>query len=370
MTRGADIRIMMTTDTVGGVWTYSCALAASLAASSADVTLVTLGPRARVDQRQMLRETSVHLIETDLALEWQDPEGQNVSDARRVLANLEARLMPDVVHLNSFREATFAWQAPTVLVAHSCVNSWALACRDTAWLGEPKWRRYSERVAAALDTAQAWVCPSRAFHDDITAIYQPRSRGAVIWNGISPCAPSGRKQDLIFAAGRLWDRAKNIEALAAAAPGLEWPVEVAGPIDAHLPAGVSWLGELPHEALETRLQHAAIFVSPALYEPFGLSVLEAAAAGCALVLSDIPTFRELWRGAALFVDPADSEALHRALAELCADDMGRARLQRAAYEQSLTYSLTRMTSAYLGLYRDLIASRGTSAAASQIEVRA
>lgn len=370
MSPGADLRIMMTTDTVGGVWTYSCALASSLAASGADVTLVTLGPRARIDQRQMLRDTGVHLVETDLALEWQDPEGRNVSDARRVLANLEARLMPDVVHLNSFREATFGWHAPTVLVAHSCVKSWALACRDTAWLGEPRWRRYTERVAAALDMAQAWVCPSRAFYDDMTTIYRPRSRGAVIWNGIAPRAPSGRKQDLIFAAGRLWDRAKNIEALAAAAPGLDWPIEVAGPIDAGLPAGVTWLGELPHEAMAARLQHAAIFVSPALYEPFGLSVLEAAAAGCALVLSDIPTFRELWRGAALFFDPADGHALHRMLADLCADDVERARLQRAAYEQSLTYSLTRTTSAYLGLYEDLLASSRTSAATEQIEVRA
>ncbi|MGY3037051.1 glycosyltransferase involved in cell wall biosynthesis [Bradyrhizobium sp. USDA 4354] len=370
MSRGADISIMMTTDTVGGVWTYSCALASSLAASGDDVTLVTLGPRARVDQRRMLCDARVHLIETDLALEWQDPEGRNVSDARRVLANLEARLMPDVVHLNSFREATFAWHAPTVLVAHSCVNSWAVACRDTAWLGELRWRRYTERVAAALDMTQAWVCPSRAFYDDMTTIYRPRSRGAVIWNGIAPRDPSGRKQDLIFAAGRLWDRAKNIEALAAATPGLDWPVEVAGPIDARPSSGATWLGELPHEVMGARLQHAAIFVSPAFYEPFGLAVLEAAAAGCALVLSDIPTFRELWRGAALFFDPADSDALHRNLAELCADEKGRARLQRAAYEQSLTYSLTRMTSAYLGLYQDLIASSRTSAAASQIEVRA
>lgn len=369
MSRDADIRIMMTTDTVGGVWTYACALASSLAASGADVTLVTLGPRARVDQRQMLRGTGVNLIETDLALEWQDPEGRNVSDAKRVLGNLESRLMPDVVHLNSFREATFDWRAPTALVAHSCVNSWAAACDDTAWLAEPRWRRYTERVTAALDMAQAWVCPSRAFHDNITAIYRPRSRGAVIWNGIAPRAPATRKQDLIFAAGRLWDRAKNIEALAAAAPGLDWPVEVAGPIDTR-PSGVTWLGELPHAALETRLQHAAIFVSPALYEPFGLSVLEAAAAGCALVLSDIPTFRELWRGAALFFDPTDTDALRRTLAELSADDAGRARLQRAAYEQSLTYSLARTTSAYLGLYRELLASRPTSAPSEDIEVRA
>ena len=293
MSRSSRLRIMMTTDTVGGVWTYSCALASSLTASGADVSLVTMGPRPRADQREMLLDSRVRLVETDLALEWQDPEGQDVAAARRVLARLEASVRPDIVHLNSFREAAFAWRAPAVLVAHSCVNSWALACRDTAWLAEPKWRRYTERVAQALDSAQAWVCPSQSFHDDVVEIYRPRTPGVVIWNGIATGDVSGRKQDQIFAAGRLWDGAKNIAVLAAAAPGLDWPVHVAGPADAAPAAGITWLGQLPHDVVRAKLQRASIFVSPAIYEPFGLSVLEAAAAGCALVLSDIPTFREL-----------------------------------------------------------------------------
>ena len=73
---------------------------------------------------------------------------------------------------------------------------------------------------------------------------------------------------------------------------------------------------------------------------------------------------------AVFFDPTDSEALHRYLAELCANEPGRARLQRAAYEQSLTYSLTRTTSAYLSLYDGLLASTRTSTPVSPIEVRA
>ncbi|MBB4366110.1 glycosyltransferase involved in cell wall biosynthesis [Bradyrhizobium sp. CIR48] len=369
MSRDADIKILMTTDTVGGVWTYSCSLAASLAASGAEVTLATMGPPARADQREMLRDSRVRLVETDLALEWQDPEGRDFPKAERVLAGLEARLRPDVAHLNSFREATLPWHAPTVLVAHSCVNSWALACQDSAWLGEPRWARYTDRVAAALNSAQAWVCPSQSFHDDIVEIYHPRSPGAVIWNGIAAGAAPSRKRELIFAAGRLWDRAKNIEVLAEAAPGLDWPVEVAGPAEID-PLGIAWLGPLPHSALREHLRHAPIFVSPALYEPFGLSVLEAAAAGCALVLSDIPTFRELWSGAALFFDAGDSQALHRILVKLCADDLERTRLQRAAYEHSLTYSLARTTSAYLKLYEGLHASDRRSTQAGQIEVRA
>jgi len=369
MSRGTDIRILMTTDTVGGVWTYSCALAASLAASGAEVTLATMGPPARADQREMLRDSRVRLIETDLALEWQDPEGRDLPNAGRVLAGLEARFRPDIVHLNSFREATLPWRAPTVLVAHSCVNSWALACRDTAWLNEPRWNRYTETIASALDSAQAWVCPSRSFHDDIVKIYHPTSPGAVIWNGIAPGDLPQRKRELILAAGRLWDRAKNIETLAAAAPGLDWAVEVAGPGGTDSP-GITWLGQLPQPDLHERLNHAAVFASPARYEPFGLSVLEAAAAGCALVLSDIPTFRELWSGAALFFDPGDHQMLHGLLADLCSDDLGRKQLQRRAYEHSLTYSLARTTSAYLTLYEELLASESAPAPGSRLEVRA
>ena len=59
---------------------------------------------------------------------------------------------------------------------------------------------------------------------------------------------------------------------------------------------------------------AAIYALPARYEPFRLEVLEAAAPGCALVLGDIASLRELWDGAALFVAPDDDRAL-RARAE-------------------------------------------------------
>jgi glycosyltransferase involved in cell wall biosynthesis len=130
------------------------------------------------------------------------------------------------------------------------------------------------------------------------------------------------------------------------------------------------MGDLRHDELRSRMQHASIFVSPALYEPFGLSVLEAASAGCALVLSDIPTFRELWDGAALFVDPQDDVALHRALAGLCEDERARARLQLAARERSRRYGLCDMVEAYRDLYRQLSTSSASTADARAMEVHA
>ncbi|MEB3829625.1 glycosyltransferase [Phormidium sp. CCY1219] len=57
------------------------------------------------------------------------------------------------------------------------------------------------------------------------------------------------------------------------------------------------------EELSHWYARAAIYAFPARYEPFGLSVLEAALSGCALVLGDIPRLREMWGDAAVFANP-------------------------------------------------------------------
>src|SRR3546814_625675 len=131
----------------------------------------------------------------------------------------------------------------------------------------------------------------------------PLTNACVIQNGRPPAdfRPAGRKEPFILTAGRLWDGAKNVSTLAAIAPRLSWPVVAAG--DARGPTGgtraaggLRMLGPLDAGDLAGWMGRAAIFASPARYEPFGLAVLEAALSGCGLVLGDIPTFRELWDG--------------------------------------------------------------------------
>jgi glycosyltransferase involved in cell wall biosynthesis len=100
-----------------------------------------------------------------------------------------------------------------------------------------------------------------------------------------------------------------------------------------------------------------VFASVALYEPFGLAVLEAAQAGCPLVLSDIPTFRELWDGAAVFVGSDDDAAIAAALEGLLRDPEERARAGAAARERAGRYTVGAMTAGVLGVYRDLLAAR-------------
>ncbi|MHC2467758.1 glycosyltransferase family 4 protein [Bradyrhizobium embrapense] len=370
MTATSRLTVMMTTDAIGGVWNFSCLLATALVGMGADVHLVVMGPAPSSEQRGMLRDFRVQLIETNLALEWQDPDGADLPNARRVLAGLESRIRPDVIHLNSYREASFNWMAPTIVVAHSCVNSWARACNDTAWLDQPAWQHYTSSVREGLNAAYNWVSPSRKLQHAIHEIYCPNTPGTVIWNGALPVSLPTPKRAFLLAAGRLWDPAKNLSATAELAQGLDWPVLMAGPTSGGIAAGPIWLGSLDHDSLLARMKQAAIFVSLALYEPFGLAVLEAASAGCALVLSDIPTFRELWDDAALFVDPADKRELNRAVNRLCADYDWRVQLQHAAQERSRRYSLAQMAGTYHDLYAALPAARATQSPAPALEMTA
>ncbi|WP_257167052.1 glycosyltransferase family 4 protein [Bradyrhizobium sp. SRS-191] len=349
----------MTTDTVGGVWRYATSLATALGDLGVEVHLVTLGRRMSSDQRADIAGSGIRVIETDLALEWQDPEGRDVDEARRVLHAIACDVEPDVVHLNSFREATFDWEAPVLVVTHSCVGSWGLACNETQFLQDPQWQCYSARVTEGLRRAAAWVAPSSAFGEVVGRLYDPPRPRRLIWNGIASRDDlPANKQMVVLAAGRMWDKAKNVRALAEIAAGCPCPIHVAGSgLDRagsaeHLHA----LGELAHAELQQRMSHAAIFVSPALYEPFGLSVLEAAAAGCALVLSDIPTFRELWQDAAVFVPPGDISALRSTLHWLAADQPARRVLQETARQRSRRYSLRRAAKAYVDLYSELLAT--------------
>ena len=100
---------------------------------------------------------------------------------------------------------------------------------------------------------------------------------------------------------------------------------------------------------------AAVFTSLSRYEPFGLAVLEAAQAGCALVLSDIPTFRELWDCAAVFVQPDDPVALAGALQSLLRDSNECARLGALAHSRSAQFGPARMVDATWDIHAAVLA---------------
>jgi glycosyltransferase involved in cell wall biosynthesis len=340
------MRLLMTTDAVGGVWTYAAELRAQLAASGVDVVLATLGPQPPPDP------SSPYI---PCRLEWQEDPWEDVAASGRRLLELAEQAGAELVHLNGYAHGALAWEVPVVVAAHSCVLSWHEAVRDAPAGAE--WARYRAAVVAGLRGADAVVAPTAAMRAALRRHYAYDHRCRIVPNGVSPHPQtSGRRGRLVLAAGRLWDEAKGLDALDRAAARIPWPVALAGDAGERTARHAHLLGVLPRDELRARMAQAAIFAHPARYEPFGLVVVEAALAGCALVLGDIPALRELWDGDALFVAPGDAAALAAACEEIIGDDDLRRGLAERARRRAARYDAATMATAYVRLYKRLLAS--------------
>lgn len=350
-------RLLMTADAVGGVWTYATDLAGALLDQGIATTIALIGPPPDAGQRAAL-PAGAALVETGLPLDWLAEDEGQVRAAGRRLAALADELAVDAVQLNGPAFAGGAgFAVPVVGVCHSCLSSWWSAVREEPM--PPFFRTGTAMMAKGLAACDLLVAPSAAFAREIARLYGvPLPR--VVHNGrAAPAARAAPRARRVFTAGRLWDHGKNIAALDAAAARLDAPVVAAGPLTS--PAGEAValrharaLGSLPPAAVRDWAAGSAVFATAALYEPFGLAVLEAAQAGCALALSDIPTFRELWDGAALFLPPRDPGAIAASLQDLLDDPDRIATLAEAARERAGRYTAAAMAEGMAGLYRGLL----------------
>lgn len=346
------MRVLMTADTIGGVFTYAVELAAALRGLGDEVVLATLGPPASVDQRRRIRAAGVAgWHQRDLAAEWMEQPWEDQELAGRWLVALARRERPDVVHLNAFTVAAAGWRQPLVVAAHSDVTSWWRAVHGEE--APSRWNRYRAAVAAGLRHADAVAAPTRAMLSALRDSYAFAAPAHVIPNGLAGAdTPArGRSEPVVLAAGRLWDEAKNLGLLVRAAPALApGTVRLAGDTGGAAVGGCVALGHLGAAALAAERRRARVFAAPARYEPFGLAILEAARDGCALVLGDIPSLRELWDGVAAFVHPDDVDGLAGTLARLLDDEALAHRLGLAARERAQDFTAARMGRAYHDLY--------------------
>ena len=351
-------KILMTTDAVGGVWTYALELCRAL--PSVRFVLANMGPPPSRDQRAELAELlHVALEAAPFRLEWMEEPWDDVEQAGHWLRELEAVHQPDVVHLNGYVHAALPWRAPVVVAGHSCVLSWWRAVKG----GPPprSWDRYAAAVAKGLHACDRVITPSRAMGAALSEHYNI-PEPTVIPNGRSsqePVALTTEREPLILCAGRFWDEAKNISCLITAADGLAWPLVLAGDRgnDHTTFPNLQMPGFCSRAAMVSWFRRAAIYAHPARYEPFGLAPLEAALAGCALVLADIPSLREIWGDAAVFVSPDDPAAWRAALNQLINHPEEWERLCTRSIAKAKTYTPRRMAQAHLNVYRELLRLR-------------
>lgn len=358
-------KILLTADAVGGVWQYTVDLCAALSHVGVEVLAATLGPAPSPEQTENLRGIrGVTTVHGDYSLEWMQEPWRDVDESGEWLLGLQQKFSADLIHLNGFSHAALRWERPVMSVAHSCVRSWWRAVEEAE--PGPEWAEYGRRVTAGLQASTLVAAPSSAMARSVACEYGvPAEKIRVVHNAVRTSECNGKqKEAFVLAAGRMWDKAKNFALLQKIAPRLDWPVRVAGTADDGSGSErLQMLGILNRNQLTEQMRHASIFAHPALYEPFGLAPLEAARSRCCLVLSNIPSLRELWDGAAVFLDPRDPDLWAFEINELCSDFARRQRLAELALKRSRRYNSEAMLAGYLHLYRTILGRELKDAAA-------
>jgi glycogen synthase len=351
-------RVLMTTDAVGGVWEYSLELASSLCRRGIRILLAAMGPSPSCAQMQAAGAIrGLTLLHRPYRLEWMEDAEADLDASASWLTDIETAFEPDIVQINGYAHACLPWRCPVVVVCHSCVRSWWRAVRGSK--APPEWDAYGARVEEGLRRADLVISPTRSLLNTVQSIYDIRLAAAcTIPNGRSgPFRAGSAKEPFVFFCGRAWDEAKGFDIVDRLAGRLPWPVFVAGStrsaegVACRVPVHAHAIGSLRQRELASWLAGASLFVLPARYEPFGLVVLEAAMSGCALVLGDLDTLRELWDGAAAFVDTHDEQTLHDAVMELIRNPLLRHDMAARALMRAQRYSTEAMVEGYIRAYR-------------------
>jgi glycogen(starch) synthase len=358
------MRILITTDTIGGVWTFTQELTTGLLEAGCEIVLVSFG-RLPNDQQQQWADdkrlrwgSSFHLIAYDVSLEWMQTSGSAYKKPARSLPRSIEEFKIDVLHCNQFCFGALPIDLPKVITAHSDVLSWARSCRaekldDSDWL-----RRYRSLVCNGLAGAQAVVAPTHWMLEALCKSFGPPEDCHVIANGRSICTASQKSRKLqAITAGRLWDEAKNVGLLGEVSSPI--PLLIAGDTScdgASAPSAlgtVRMLGPLSEDDLFTIFRESELYICTSCYEPFGLAPLEAALCGCAVLAKDIPSLREVWQDGALYFN--DAASLSVLLCELHGDRKLLAKAKARSSVQAQIYSREKMTSSYLALFRQVLA---------------
>ena len=360
-----SLRVLLTADAVGGVWQYTTELARALRPLGCEPVIALLGPSPNDAQRA--DATDLRLIDTRLPLDWLSDTPDPVLAAGDAIARLAADERVDLVHLNQPSLAARArFGVPVVAVAHGCVGTWWQAANGTKPGAEYAWA--DDLTRAGLHAADAVVAPTASYAAIVRNHHDLPATPFIVHNGRSPAPVAAHKEhaDHVFTAGRLWDRVKNTALLDRIAGRISVPFRAAGSVQG--PHGeraetvhLQLAGPLDAAAMTRELAGRPIFASAATFEPFGLAVLEAAGAGCPLVLSGIDTFRELWTGAALFVDGDDADAWVAAIERIRADPILRDHLGEAARVRSARYRVQPMARDMAALYSRLSGAQAVAA---------
>lgn len=365
------MHVLVTTDTLSGVWTYTQELVTGLVNRGVRVTLVSLGEIPLPQQTAWMDELpGLDYRPTGFRLDWMQEAEQDLRESSAYLRSLVKELKPDLLHLNQLCYGSLAVETPRVVVAHGDLISWwkevhGYEPKESRWM-----RWYREAMTRGVWHASAVVAPSVWMLDMIRSCYTRARRDAVIYNGRNPVSfnPYVSKDDSVLSVGRLCDAGKQVNLLTQRIHPL--PICIVGAeaqvADREIPihtdvklaideVRVAIKGPQTQAQLRMLYSRAAIYAATSRYEAFGMAPLEAAFSRCAIIANDIPSFREIWGDAAIYFQANDAESLADVIRRLHEHrDLCRGYATRAYQRARECFTAKRMIDEYVRLYHSLV----------------
>lgn len=363
------MHVLMTADTVGGVWTYTRELVTQLSRRGVQVTLVSFGQIPSAEQSEWIHGLQgVCFYPTAFRLEWMQDAQSDLEESAEFLRVLISEARPDLLHSNQFFYGAIDCDLPRVVVAHSDVVSWWVAVHGEEPPASDWIAQYRVNVHRGLSGADVVVAPSRWMLEQMAEHYLEPKKGDFIHNGRDPnlFIPYVSKQNYAVSVGRLWDAGKQVSLLL----GGDLPVETILIGSEASPEGTAQSLRPPQQSSRLKMQgfsseaqlrqilsRASMYLATSRYEPFGLAPLEAALSRCAIIANDIPTFHEVWGDDAIYFERNNSRSLIHAIQELASNPQRRSEYaDRALNRARKNFSAERMADQYLKLYRTLVSA--------------
>jgi len=375
---GDVVHVLVTSDTLSGVWTYTRELVTGLVTRGVLVTLVSFGEIPLPSQTAWM--DGLHGLQyrpTGFGLDWMQERERDVPESAAYLTALVHELKPDVLHLNQLCYGNLKVRVPRIVVAHGDLVSWWKAVHGHEPNGNRWIQRYRRVVAEGICNASMLVAPTVWMLDSVRGSYGRARCEKVIYNGRNPIFfnPFASKDHSVLAVGRLLDAGKQVSLLTQYEHPL--PVCIVGsddpvctpmvPIRADVKVStgdlrVALKGPQTEAQLRALYSRAAIYAATSRYEPFGMAPLEAALSRCAIIANDIPPLRELWGEDALYFRANDAESLAAVIMRVSRQrDLCRGYGNRAYQRARECFNSNRMIDQYLQLYRDVLSTRAAAA---------
>jgi glycosyltransferase involved in cell wall biosynthesis len=226
----------------------------------------------------------------------------------------------------------------------------------------PAWRK-------GVRSIDKIVCPSE-YLQSLIAASEPHANTITIPNGfdVERFNPDRSRKKSVLIVTRMLERKGVQDVLRAfAEPGLDYELNIVGTgpyldslidLDQELGTNAIFHGWLDNDSSELRelLETAAIFVFPSHAENFPLVLLEAMAAGAAIITTDQTGCREVVGDTALQVPPGNPKAIRKALERLVNNSELRGELGALAYARVRDhFGWPSIADRYISAYRKLLA---------------